>query len=312
MIIDLGSHSTKIGKGNKVQTFATSVAVDQRTGEIVEFGESARRLIDRAPDHLDLVEPVSRGLVTDLELAARYLELLWKRMGPLSGLLNGRLKVLTSARLSRLDRNVLNEALPTSGSVDFVPKGLAGAVAADWDPDRSEAVCVIDFGADTTEVSVYAKRRVIRSEGAFVGSNDLTQAIKTRASSELGVDFSWGQAETLKKDFFHLESFDEQPRNLQITARDRVTGLPVEVEVTTKSLQEWAEPVLEKQRNVLRSALAELTPRAAADLYREGLILTGGGALQTGVREFVHRSVGVKSKVAKSAISAATEGARKL
>jgi len=313
MTIDLGSYSTKIGKGSETRVFPTTVAVDQRSGEIVEFGESARALKDRAPDHIDVVHPVSRGLITDLDLAARLLQLMWKEMGRTTGLFVRKPRVLASTNLSRLDRNVLNEAMPTSGSgAEFLPKGLACAAAAGRDPNSPQAVCVVDFGAEVTEVSVYAQRRVIRSQRASVGSNDLTKAIRRGASNQEGADLSWGQAEKLKENYFDLNGPSEATSSTKVTARDRVTGLPVELDIAHTSLVEWVTPLLEKQKSVLRAGLSDLPPRTASDIYQEGLVLTGGGSLQRGIEEFVHRAVGVKSEVTESAIEAATKGAVKL
>ncbi len=69
--IDLGTTNTRIyvrGKG-LVLNEPSIVAVNTRTDQIVALGQSAMKMVGKAPSHILTVKPIVHGVVSDFEVA---------------------------------------------------------------------------------------------------------------------------------------------------------------------------------------------------------------------------------------------------
>lgn len=308
MNIDLGSVTTRIGQGEYVKSFATALAVDEKTGRIVAHGDEAAVQRDRTPRGVRLVRPVRQGSVTDIDLACKFLRLIWSdvdrpgRRGPT--------RVLTQGQPNRLEMNVLAEAVSIAGGTpEFIPNALACAAGQGIDIDSPNGLAILNFGAETTEVSVYAKSRLLRSELLNLGTDELTQSIKDGASNEFGADVSWWTAEQLKRTLGNLNPDHQSQAVESVVARDRLSGLPVEFKICTHNVRVWFKPFTNRLRGFLRQALANLPPRIAGDVFRTGLYLSGGGAKQNGIEELVHEATGVRATTLARPISGGVIGA---
>ena len=74
LAIDFGTSKTVLLSGNKILLEQPSVAtVDSETWEPICFGERAKNMIGRLPEHLETVFPIKRGMVADYDLAEQML-----------------------------------------------------------------------------------------------------------------------------------------------------------------------------------------------------------------------------------------------
>ena len=313
MIIDFGSKNTVLSIGNATKLVATAIAIDELTSEVVAYGEKADAIRDRAQSRVSVIQPVVRGTVTDLEAAKRFLRLVWSSLGKWEQIRGGRVRILTSTQLSRLDRNVLAEALSEakSGRPEFVWKCLACAVQAGRDIDEPEAIAVVDLGAETTEIAIFSARRLLRSEMTPLGGSDLTRQIQRGASTAFGVDIAWSDAEDLKHQIgTALPSAREA--SVTLSARDRISGLPTQIQISQQDIETWLRPSLSQLRTTLRDAFSGLKPQVASDVYHGKVILTGGGALLSGMEQFVSQAIGVDAVMLDEPIISGVLGARTL
>lgn len=313
MIIDFGSKNTVLSIGNSTKCVATAIAIDELTSEIVAYGEDAAAIQDRAQARVTVIQPVVRGAVTDLEAAKRFLRLVWSGLGKWDQIRGGRVRILTSTQLSRLDRNVLAEALSEAkgGRPEFVWNCLACAVQAGRDIDDPEAIAVVDLGAETSEIAIFSARRLLRSEMFPLGGSDLTRQIQRGASTAFGVDIAWSDAERLKHEIGAASPTDTAA-SATLSARDRVSGLPTQVQISQADVETWLRPSLNQLRTTLREAFSGLKPQVASDIYHGKVILTGGGALLSGMEQFVSQAIGVKADLMDDPIMSGVLGARNL
>ena len=313
MTIDLGSRTTTFGSPSEQRTMATAIAVNRITGEVIAYGDEAESLRERTPDGVSVVYPVQHSAVADLDLAGRFLELVWNELGRLSPLRRGRLRVLTPAQLNRLEQNVLAEAVSVCGSSpEFVPNCLACAASHGYDAGKAQAFACVNLGAETTETAVFTQGNLLRGDLLKLGADELTLAIQRGASNEFGVDISWWTAEELKRTLGDITPGLADESTMTVTARDRVSGLPTELAFASHNIRIWMEPYLQKLRVFLRTSLANLPPRAAGDICQRGLLLSGGGSLQPGMAAFVEATIGVRAEVAEHPVAAGVIGAEKI
>ena len=68
-------------RGRGVVLFEPSVvAVDDRSGEILAVGESARRMIGRTPAHIRSTRPLRHGVIADFDVTEQMLRFFIRRV----------------------------------------------------------------------------------------------------------------------------------------------------------------------------------------------------------------------------------------
>ena len=99
--------------------------------------------------------------------------------------------------------------------------------------------------------------------------------------------------------------------SMEVKGRNLVTGLPKTIEVnsdeTLEALREPAMQIVDSVHNVLERTPPEL----AADVYERGIVLTGGGALLSGLDSLIEEKTGINTVIADNPLTAVAIGTGK-
>jgi rod shape-determining protein MreB len=109
-------------------------------------------------------------------------------------------------------------------------------------------------------------------------------------------------------------SEDEQveERRMEVVGKDLVDGSAKVVEIKSGEVHEAIEPVLYEIITGVRRVIEGSQPDVTADIYRTGVILTGGGALMDGMAERLQKELRLHIVVAEDPLSAVALGAGRL
>jgi rod shape-determining protein MreB len=297
--LDLGSRNCVVVSGRKAKTYPSALAVEEYTGRILAFGEEAKELEGRCPPRTSIVHPIARGLVADLEGTRQLVRLIledavgWRRYSP------GSLRLVTSTGLGRLEKNVLTEAVRGGGGGQPLLRyrALGAAFHQGRDPADPETVAVIDLGAETTEMSIFAGGRLYRCRSLARGGQDLTHAILRGLSEERQIEVGMHTAEHLKR-ALGSAILDGAPAAGMVEGRGRASGLPETLEVSRSELVRWCQPELDQLESAARQVFGHLDPDVASDLVHHGALLIGGGARLRGIDSFLSSALGLAATVA--------------
>jgi len=91
--------------------------------------------------------------------------------------------------------------------------------------------------------------------------------------------------------------------------RDLLSGLPREIMVTDSQIREAIGRSVRSIVEHIKSILEVTPPELVADIYRRGLILTGGGALLRGMDESIGTGTGLPVRIAEDPVAAVARGA---
>ena len=81
---------------------------------------------------------------------------------------------------------------------------------------------------------------------------------------------------------------------MEIKGRSLLTGLPVRVNVSTSDLYEPVMRLSEQIGTAAHQVLEKTPPELAGDIYRNGVVLTGGGAQLHGLPEYLSQELKVE------------------
>lgn len=295
MAIDMGTANTIIAvKGRDVVFDEPSlVAVNELTEDIVAFGKEAAEMQGREGRDIIVVAPLSGGVVADFERTKQMLSYFVKQAKSGGSQVSRQAVMSMTSDVTHVEQRALLNAAEEAhiGKVYMMEEGLAAAFGADVATDDKRASAVVDVGAGTTNVAVVAKGTIAHSRSVRIGSDEINIALSTHLRRHRGLQIGAETAEEFKRSFVTAIEPQNPEDEILVRGRDVQTGSPGAVKVTAGEIYPIVEDIVRRIAQVVKDTLTELRPEVAADIYDRGIILTGGGALLTGLDEYIRNFV---------------------
>ncbi|MBO5913654.1 MAG: rod shape-determining protein, partial [Clostridia bacterium] len=189
LAIDFGTSKTVLLCGNKILLEQPTVAtVDSETWEPVIFGEKARDMIGRLPDHLESVFPIQRGMIADYDIAEQMLtEYFTNSLG--KRLIKPRIIIAMPSAATSIQRRSLENAAETAGGrrVQVISSGIAAALGMGIDFTEPGGKMIVDIGAGVTDIATLSAGGIVQCDSAPIGSLDFDEAIIKYVRKEFNV-----------------------------------------------------------------------------------------------------------------------------
>lgn len=101
-------------------------------------------------------------------------------------------------------------------------------------------------------------------------------------------------------------------KEMKIRGRDIVTGLPLSMTITSDEIREAIIETINNIVSAIKRVLEKTPPELAADLFTNGIYLTGGGALLKGLDLYIEKETGLKVRIAENPLECVALGAGKI
>ena len=309
--VDLGTASVVIyGKGKGVVLNEPAViAFDRDTRNVLAVGEEARRMMGRTPGNIVAMRPLGDGMIADFELASAMLRyFVTKVVG--KRLLGGpRVIISVPAGVNEVERHSIMTSLFEAGArrTQLMERPIAAAIGAGLPIGEAYGEMICDIGGGVTDIAVMSLGRVIVRDTVKTGGDLFDDAIIRYIRRKHNLLIGELTAEDLK-----INIGSAVPRNeqfyMEVTGRNLISGLPKVMRITsdeiTEALDEPLQSLLESIHAVLEHTPAELV----ADIFESGIMLSGGGALLSGLCEAVSLALKVDCRVADDAQECVARG----
>jgi rod shape-determining protein MreB len=311
--IDLGTANTLIwmsGKGIVLQE-PSVVAVDLRhNASTLAVGEKAKPMLGRTPGDISAVRPLSDGVISDSEAAARMLKAFLQKVNEGRDVIAPRMVIAVPGGVTGSERRELRAAAETHArQVFLVDESVASALGAGMPVMDPVGTMIVDIGGGTTEVAVLSLGRTVLSESIRVAGDELTDAISMHLKKVHNLVVGEQTAEDIKirlGSVFPDEAHDQL--TMDVRGLHLLSGLPRTVNVRAgeirEAMAESANVIVEAVRRTLERTPAEL----AADIVDRGIMIAGGGALVKGMCDLVSQETGILSHVAEDPLLCVARG----
>jgi len=190
-----------------------------------------------------------------------------------------------------------------------VEKAVADGLGMDIDVKNSQGVIVVNVGFDTTEISILSLGGIVLSRLIKVGGAKFDDAIRAAVRREFSLIIGGKTAESIK---ISLKELNEQGKGAVVYGRDIVTGLPVEREIPTNLVQECMEEHFHTIVDNVKVILERTPPELAADIYRNGIYLTGGASQVEFLAERIQKGTGLKVNISENPVTSVALGLAKI
>jgi rod shape-determining protein MreB len=191
--------------------------------------------------------------------------------------------------------------------VHIVEEPLAAAIGIRmpiFDPIGS---MIIDIGGGTTDIAVISLGGVVKSKNVRIAGDRLNNDIINYIRNEFKILIGEKTAETIK---INIGAVLPGPVPLEsaVRGRDLVTGLPREVVITDADVREAIASSIDSLIESSKEVLETIPPEVIADVMRQGVYLTGGGALIKGFDILLAEYLKIPVHVAPDPLTAVARG----
>jgi rod shape-determining protein MreB len=313
LAIDLGTVNTLIYAPDRgiVLDEPSAVAIHKYTGEVLEVGAEAYKMLGREPKDVDVHRPVRGGTINNFDAAEKMLKTFISRVNGSSHRRSHVVIGVPGSSTSLEQRSVRDAARDAKATrVDLVDEGLCAAFGAGLTYEDERAHLVVDIGGGTTNVAIVACGAVVSSASLDAAGNAMDQAVCDYVRAKYEMQLGERTAENVKKE---LGAFGRvSDGRMEIVGKQLTDGLAKAVEITADEVREALEPVVTEIIVGAGRAIEESKPDVTADIYQTGLILTGGGALLDGMAERLQKELRLHVAVADDPLAAVALGAGRL
>ncbi len=316
--IDLGTANTLVyvkGKGvvvNEPSVVAIRVSGDEKN-KILAVGNDAKLMVGRTPASIQAIYPMKDGVIADYRIAEEMIKAFIKKANR-SVFLTSRVLICTPYGATEVDKKAIRDSAITAGArkVMLVDEPLAAAIGANLPVDLPQGIMVVDIGGGTTEIGVLSLGSIASASSHNVGGYKMDEAIKDYISRTFNIKIGDSTAEKIKKDVGCV--YGESKKEIVVRGFDAHTNSPKEIVITSKHVNESLEPLL----NSIGDAIKKMFENRAVgydlcgDIARDGIVLTGGGALLAGLDKFLSAYTGLNVRVADDPLLCVIKGLEKI
>jgi rod shape-determining protein MreB and related proteins len=301
--IDMGSSSTRIwvsGHGLVVDE-PSAIAVETTTGEVLAVGLEAQKMLGREARNIRVTYPMKNGVVEDFVTTIEMLTQLIRKARRGHSHFSRRAVINVLSGMSQVEQRALLDVAEHAriGRVWMIEEGLASALGAGIKPTDSGAAAIVDIGGGVTNVAVVSRGAIIHSQGERIGSSDINAALTDYIHRHRSLSVGPLSTERLKLELASATPPSDSAVEASVSGRDVQTGQPRAIELTAGEIYPVVKLVVERMFDVVRQALSELSPDVDADIYDRGIILTGGGALLSGLESCLMNLTGIPVRTAE-------------
>ena len=309
--IDLGTANTLVYmKGKGILLREPSVAaIEKKTKKLLAVGNEAKNMLGKAPETIEVFRPLKDGVIAEFDVTAKMLNAFFKRAAGIILFNRPRVIVCVPYGVTDVEKRAVEDATLEAGakSVAIIEEPIAAAIGASLRVSDAQGSMIVDIGGGTTEVAVISLGGIVESGSIRVAGDNLDEAIIAYVRRKHNVLIGETTAELLKKTIGAVHT-DVQPEHMEVRGRNLYTGLPAKVILTTSDIIEAMHEPISQIVNAIKRALERTPPELAADIYDNGIMCSGGGALLKGLSTLFYEETGIKTYIAKRPLDCVVDG----
>ncbi len=312
--MDLGTANTVIFCNDKVVIDEPSVvAMDNKTGRTIAVGEKARLMYEKGHENIKTVRPLRDGVIADFNAAEQMIRGFIKMVNPRSGGLFSSLRMVVCIPSGSTEvelRAVRDSAEHVGGrEVYMIYEPMAAAIGIGIDVEAPEGNMIVDIGGGTTEIAVISLGGLVANKSIRIAGDDFTADIQEYMRRQHNLRIGERTAEQIK---IHVGSamteLDNPPEDFIVRGANQMTALPMEVPVSYVEISHCLEKSVSKVETAVLSALEQTPAELYTDIVRNGIYLTGGGALLRGLAQRLTNKINIPFIVPEDPLHAVARG----
>ncbi len=313
--IDLGTANTLVCVKNKgvVLNEPSVVAINNKTKEIYEVGEKAKRMIGRTPSVINAIRPLKNGVIADYEVTEKMLREFYKKVHKRKFLANPRVVICVPAGVTQVEKRAVIDVTREAGAREayLIEEPMAAAIGAGLNIFEPEGNLIIDIGGGTTEIAVISLGGIVKTSSLRVAGDKFDAAIVQYVRQKHNLLIGEKTAEEIKVNVGSAIDLEEE-LTIEVSGRNVLNGLPKNISVNSSEIREALEEMIHQIIEEVKVILEKTPPELSSDIKRKGIVLVGGGALIRGIDKKISDALHLDVQITENPLNAVVMGIEEL
>ncbi|HFA51960.1 MAG TPA: rod shape-determining protein [Bacteroidetes bacterium] len=313
LAIDLGTANTLIMCDGKVVVDEPSiVAKDRRTDETIAVGLKAMQMHGKTHENIRTVRPLRDGVIADFQAAedmiAGLISMVGNRRRFFSHL---KMVICIPSGITEVEKRAVFDSADHVDSKEtyLIYEPMAAALGIGLEVEEPIGNVIIDIGGGTTEIAVIALSGIVNDQSIRTAGDEFTDDIIDYMKRAHNVLIGERTAEQIKINVGSaLQELENPPPDYAVNGRDLMTGIPKQITISYHEVAQAIDKSISKVEEAVMKALESTPPELAADIYKTGLYLTGGGALLRGLDKRLSQKTKLPVHIAEDPLRAVVRG----
>ena len=313
LAIDLGTANTLIIQNDEIVVDEPSiVAIDRKSGDTIAVGHKAMQMHEKTHENIKTIRPLKDGVIADFQAAESMIEGFIRMTGARRRFFTHmKMVICIPSGITEVEKRAVFESADHVDSKEtyLIHEPMAAALGIGLDVEEPIGNMIIDIGGGTTEIAVIALSGIVCDQSIRIAGDELTNDIVNYMKRQHNILIGERTAEQIK---IHVGSalpeLDSPPDDFAVNGRDLMTGIPKQITVNYSEVAHAIDKSISKIEDAILKALETTPPELAADIYKTGLYLTGGGALLRGLDKRIAAKTKLPVHVANDPLRAVVRG----
>jgi len=313
--MDLGTANTLFYIKNKgiVLNEPSVVAVSKNGNngftQVEEVGLEAKKMYGRTHNKLQTIRPMKDGVIADFEITNKMIRYFIEKILTNYRFIKPRMVVGIPTCITQVEKKAVIDAAIMAGvrEVYLVEEPMAAAIGVGIPVHKAEGNMVIDIGGGTTDVAVTSLSAIAYGESIRVAGDEMDESILRYMRLQHHLNIGIFEAERVK-----IQIGSAYPVKPSLTTEVRglniKTGIPTSITINDEEIREAMKEPVAAVITVLMRALEKTPPELSADIYSNGIYLTGGGALIRGLDKLIEETTNLKTFVPNEPLISIVKG----
>ncbi|GHN01047.1 rod shape-determining protein [Cytophagales bacterium WSM2-2] len=294
--IDLGNNNTLLTDENQILFSQPSFIVfDEEKRSVKAVGEEAFSIFEKNHGNLKSVKPLQWGVIADYSSASVMIDRMVRQVHKKSWftgfdhIISG-IPYYSTEVEKRALRDVLDQFNSKKKHLFFEP--LAAAVGMGMNIREPEGKMVIDIGGGITEIVIISLSGIAVFQSIKIAGDTFTIEIQDYFRRNHNLAIGWKTAEQIKIQVGSaVPQLTNPPLAMTAKGKDILEGIPATRQVEYAEIAYVLDKSIKSIEESIIQTLEVCPPELSADIYQNGIHLTGGSALLRGLADRLQKNI---------------------
>jgi rod shape-determining protein MreB len=266
-------------------------------------------MLGKTPEGITAFRPMKEGIVADYSAITHMIRGYLEDIDAIAFFSRPSVIVSIPYGSTEVARRAVEDAVFEAGakSVALVDEPIAAALGSRVKVSSPKGKMIVDVGGGTTEVAVISLSGVVTSRTLRVAGDTMDNAIIDYLESHRRFLIGQSTAEALKIKFGSAHP-SVSKGDVDVFGRNLLSGMGAQIRVTSDEIREALSEPAEKIIRGIASTLEKTPPELSSDISDFGIILTGGGAMLSGLGTLLQERLGISVRTPERPLESVCNG----